>query len=124
MGDKNKYSREDDENFDRLMNFPDIRPITAESGKPELSRLEEETQKIISTDLNYTDTDNQAFEQLMNHSVPAGVSRSSHSIGNSYLVDGYSDDDSRMFDALESTIDDSKPSSQLLSSINFVPSDR
>lgn len=115
MGDKNKYSREDDKNFDRLMNFPDTRPITSEP-----TRSVEETQQIISTDINYTDTDNQAFDQLMNTSFSAGVTRRSNSTGNSYLADGYSDDDSSMFDALESAIDDSNMSSQ----INFVLNDR
>jgi hypothetical protein len=110
MDEKNKYSREDDENFDRLMNFPDTRPMTSE----------EESCQIISTNLKYTDTDNQAFDQLMNNSVPAGVSRSSNSTGNSYFVDGYSDNDSRMFDALESAIDNSN----LASRINFLPSYR
>lgn len=110
MDEKNKYSREDDENFDRLMNFPDTRPLTSE----------EESCQIISTNLKYTDTDNQAFDQLMNNFVSAGVSRSSSSTGNSYLVDGYSDNDSRMFDALVSAIDDSN----LTSRINFLPSDR
>lgn len=80
----------------------------------------EETQQIISTDINYTDTDNQAFDQLMNTSFSAGVTRRSNSTGNSYLADGYSDDDSSMFEALESAIDDSNMSSQ----INFVLNDR
>ena len=115
MGDKNKYSREDDKNFDRLMNFPDTRPIASEP-----TRSVEETQQIISTDINYTDTDNQAFDQLMNTSFSAGVTRRSNSTGNSYLADGYSDDDSSMFEALESAIDDSNMSSQ----INFVLNDR
>jgi hypothetical protein len=115
MDDRNKYSCEDEENFDRLMNFYDTRPITSEP-----TRSVEETQEIISTNMNYTDADNHAFDQLMNTSFSAGVVRSSNSSGNSYLVDGYSDNDSSMFDALESAIDDSTMSSQ----INFVLNDR
>jgi hypothetical protein len=97
MGDRNQYSPEDDESFEKLMDFPDMRP----------TRSMEKAPHIISTTINYTETDNQAFDQLMSASVSGRGSRESSSSGNSFLVDGYSDSDSSLLDALESSIGDS-----------------
>ena len=75
--ERGKYSREDDANFDRLMVFTDTR--LAESLK-----LNEASHEFVDASLNYSDSDNQAFEQLMNMSGSAKGSRSSgDSNGNS-----------------------------------------
>jgi hypothetical protein len=124
MDEKIKYSHEDDENFEKLMSFPDIGPGTIKPQMRKPSRLEEEHHQASGAGLDYTDTDNKAFEQLMKNAVPASVSSGSHSMVNSYLVGGYSDSDSRMFDSIESTISDSNLTSQMQSRINFLPSDQ
>jgi len=95
MGDQNKYSREDDANFDRLMDFPDSR----------LGGSDETNPQIKDAGLTYSDSDNQAFEKLM--SEPALVKKSSaESDRNSFLTDGYNDTDSSQFDELASIIGD------------------
>jgi hypothetical protein len=124
MDEKIKYSPEDDENFEKLMSFPDIGPGTTEPQMLKPSRLEQEHHQDSSAGLDYTGTDNNAFEQLMKNAVPGSVSSSSHSMTNSFLVDGYSDSDSRMFDSIKSTIGDSSLISQMQSRINFLPSDQ
>jgi hypothetical protein len=102
MDDRKQYSPEDDENFEKLMDFPDAHTI----------RTEKEKEQIISPVTQYSEADNRAFDQLMNSSVSAGVVRKRSSSSNSFLVDGYSDHDSGLFDALESSIDDSRVTSQ------------
>ena len=95
MGDQNKYSQKDDECFDRLMKFSDIRAASPDDASTQ----------IVDTELTYSESDNQAFEQLMDESVLANRSRSGPD-GSSFLVDGYSDSDNSRFDDLASAISD------------------
>ena len=108
MGDQNKYSHEDDANFDRLMDFPDTRSTSPDDARGQ----------IIDAELTYSDSDNQAFEQLMDDSALAKKSRG-ESDGNSFLVDGYSDTDSSQFDELASIIGDLN----IPSANSFAPAD-
>ncbi|MFT5503213.1 MAG: hypothetical protein ACI8XC_000923 [Gammaproteobacteria bacterium] len=101
-----KYSREDDMNFDRLMVFPDTRQALS-------AGLNEVSHEFIDASLNYSSSDNQAFEQLMNVSgLVKGSWCGSHSNGNSFLLDGYTDSDNGQFDEIESIISDSIQPSQ------------
>lgn len=101
MGDQNKYSHEDDAIFDRLMNFPDTR-----SSSPDDSR-----DPIIDVGLTYSESDHQAFDQLLNTTDSFKASGRIDS-NSSFLLDGYSDSDSSQFDELELVIDDLNHASQ------------